>query len=398
MNSTKPRVAIVATRMDVGGVPDHLLTLIAELKPDYDVTLVTGEVDRFNDAALEALDIPVIRIGAFRRLPDIAQDPRLIASLARIFREGRYDIVHTHMSKAALAGAIAARMVRPRPKLVNTAHNLGSIALTGRVSRWAYSQYDRLLLGQLTDKVIVVSTAIHEKVRGLGIVPDHKLHAIQNGIVTSRFAERGPGADAVRAEFGIGPDDVMIVALARLVWFKGVDMLVDAMEILSRTHPNAKAVVCGDGVLREKLELRARSKGVERQILFAGVRRDIPDMLSAADIFALPSVSEGLPIAILEAMAAGLPLVCTAVDGIPEVVLDGKVGLLSRPRDPETFASNLARLIDDPAMRRRMGDAARDRVNAAFTAERMARQTSAIYQELLDDVADEPAAARRSAV
>jgi glycosyltransferase involved in cell wall biosynthesis len=379
----RPKVAMVATRMDVGGVPDHLLTLIHELKPRFDITLVTGDVDRFNGTALADLAIPVIRLDSFRRLPDLLRDPRLVLQLARIFREGRYDIVHTHMSKAALAGALAARLVWPRPRLVNTAHNLGSIALNQPVLRWAYSQYDRLLLGGMTDKVIVVSDAIHEKVKDLGIIPPSRLHSIQNGIHTAKFAVEGDASRRVREEFGIAPEDVMIVTLARLVWFKGVDMLIDATEILGATHPNAKVVICGDGVLREKLEARARAKGLDGRFFFAGIRRDIPEVLAAADIFALPSVSEGLPIAILEAMAAGLPLVCTAVDGVPEVVLHEKVGLLSPARDPAAFAKNLAALVADPAKRETFGNAARDRVQTAFSADRMARQTAAVYEDML---------------
>lgn len=393
----RPKIAMVATRMDVGGVPDHLLTLIAELKPDHDVTLVTGDVDAFNATALADLAIPVIRLRSFRRLPDLMRDPGLVLALARIFRQGRYDIVHTHMSKAALAGALAARLVRPRPKLVNTAHNLGSIALSQPFARWTYSQYDRLLLGRMTDRVIVVSEAIHDKVRGLGIIPPGKLHAIQNGIHTARFRVAPDRARAVREELSIGPDEVMVVTLARLVWFKGVDMLIDAMEILLRSHPKVRAVICGDGVLRPKLEARVHEKGLGAHIHFAGVRRDVPDVLAAADVFALPSVSEGLPIAILEAMAAGLPLVCTAVDGVPEVVLHGEVGLLSPPRDPAAFAANLAALVDDPARRRAYGEAALHRVNTTFSADRMARQTAALYAGLLHPAPAPGAAAGRKA-
>jgi glycosyltransferase involved in cell wall biosynthesis len=383
MSPARPRIAQIVTRMDVGGVPDHVLTLIGELRHDHNITLVTGEVDAYNAAALDALGIEVIRLPAFRRLPDPTRDAKLVMALARLMRERRFDLVHTHMSKAALAGAVAARLVRPRPRLVNTAHILGSIALSNPMMRRLFGVYDRLLLGGATDAVIVVSEAIRERAIGLGVIPPARLHAVQNGILTDRFAVGPAEAAARRAEFGAGREDTLAVTVARLVPWKGIDLLIDALAILAPRRPQLRAVVVGDGPLRAELEGRAAARGMARQLIFAGVRRDVPEILSAADIFVLPSVAEGMPIAVLEAMSAGLPVVATAVDGVPEVVLEDEVGLLVRTRDPAEFAGRLDALVVDPEKRRRLGASARRRVETAFSARRMAENTAEVYRTLL---------------
>lgn len=396
MSLKRPRIAQIVTRMDVGGVPDHVLTQIGELKRDHDITLVTGEVDDHNAAALDALGIEVVRLAAFRRLPDPTRDAKLVLALARLMRERRFDIVHTHMSKAALAGALAARLVRPRPRLVNTAHILGSIALANPMARRIFGVYDRLLLGGATDAVIVVSEAIRDKAIRLGVIPPARLHAVQNGILTDRFSVDPAQAAARRAEFGAGPEDTLAVAVARLVPWKGIEMLIDAVAILAPSRPRLRVVVVGDGPLRAELEQRAAARGVGGQLTFAGMRRDVPEILAAADVFVLPSIAEGMPIAVLEAMAAGLPIVATAVDGVPEVVLDGEVGLLARTREPAEFAERLDALVADPERRRHLGESARRRVETVFSARRTAENTAKVYRSLLSAgrAEIEPAAGR----
>ncbi len=383
MTLRRPRLGLIVTRMDVGGVPDHVVTLIGELKDEFEITLLTGSIDEHNSAALSEHGITAVVLPSFRRLPDPFRDIRLLRDLMREIRVRQFDVVHTHMSKAALAGTIAARLVRPRPRIVNTAHILGSIALTKPVPHWLFRQYDGLLLGRGTDAVIVVSEAIRSQALGLRIIPPDKLVAVQNGILPERFQVSREAAATVRAALGAEPDDVLVVNVARLVAFKGIEMLIDALALALPRQPRLRAAIVGDGVLRAELTERARARGIENRVMFTGVRRDVPEILAAADIFALPSICEGMPIAVLEAMAAGLPVLATAVDGIPEVVIDGEAGLLSPPRDAAAFAQRLEALAADPALRHRLGAAARHRVETTFSAGRMARNTAAIYHDLI---------------
>jgi glycosyltransferase involved in cell wall biosynthesis len=319
----------------------------------------------------------------FARLPEPGRDLRLVRSLAALMRERRFDVVHTHMSKAALAGAVAARLVRPRPMLVNTAHNLGSIALSQPMLRRLFRLYDRALLGGATDAVIVVSEAIRQEVLRLGVVDAARLHAVPNGTLTGRFGAHPAEAAARRAELGAAPEDTLVVTVARLVWFKGLETLIDAAARLAPAWPRLRLAVVGDGPLRAALEQRVAERGLTGRVIFTGERADVPEILAAADIFALSSVSEGMPISILEAMAARLPVVATAVGGIPELVGAGETGLLAPARDAEAFAAALETLVASPALRRQYGDAGRNRLDREFSASAMVQRTAAIYGVLL---------------
>lgn len=377
-----PKLAFIVTRLDVGGVPDHIVTLIGELKNQFAITVITGSIDAHNKQALDALGIEYVIVPTFRRLPDF-RDLKLVFDLARLIRVRGFDIVHTHTSKAALVGTLAAQLVRPRPRIVNTAHILGTMAIKTGPMHWVFRTYDRVLLGKGTDAVIVVSEAIRQEAQRLRLIPDERLHAIQNGIRTERFDVSADRADAVRKGLGITLDQIMVVNVARIAPFKALHILVQAAAILAPDFPDLRVVIVGDGPLRAEMEQLVNMLGVGDTVRFAGVRRDIPDVLAAADIFALSSSCEGLPIAILEAMAAGLPIVSTAVDGIPEVVLEGEVGLLCPPQDAQALADKLRRVIENPTLRQKMGEAARLRVNTVFSAQRMAAKTASLYLALV---------------
>ncbi len=174
-------------------------------------------------------------------------------------------------------------------------------------------------------------------------------------------------------------------------------MLIDALALLAPSRSNLRTVIVGDGPLRKALEERAIERQVADRVIFAGLRRDVPAILAAADIFALPSIAEGMPIAILEAMAAGLPIVSTAIDGVPEVVLENEVGLLVNTREPADFAARLDALVVDRDRRRRLGAAGRERVETVFSARRMAQNTARIYRDLLGARADAMPLAEQSA-
>lgn len=382
----KPRVAQVVTRMDVGGVPDHVLTLTRGLIGGHDVTLICGAIDPRHAAALAAMGVEVV-MAPFSRLPDPLRDLRAVRALRALMIERRFDIIHTHMSKAALAGVVAARLVRPsaaRPLVVNTAHNLGSIALSHPLLRRAFRIYDRMLLGNSCDAVIVVSERLRAQALALGLVPPHRLFAIPNGIALERFAPDQAQSAAQRAALNVSPGQTLIVTVARLVWFKGLDVLIDALALLAPRQPGARLAIVGAGPLRADLERRAQALGVGDRVTFTGERRDVPQLLAAADVFALTSVSEGMPISILEAMASGLPVAATDVGGVGELVQDGETGLLTRPRDPAAFAAALESLSADPALRERMGARGRARAEAEFTGSAMTDRTAALYAQALE--------------
>jgi glycosyltransferase involved in cell wall biosynthesis len=180
--------------------------------------------------------------------------------------------------------------------------------------------------------------------------------------------EQGSAARAkeLRAELGLGADHVVVGSVSRLVWPKGLDALLAAASRLAERLDHVRVLLVGDGPLRQRLEAQTRRLGIEGRVVFAGRRSDVPDLLEMMDIHAAPSVTEGFPMAVLEAMHAGVPSVATAVGGHPEMIVDGETGFLTAPGDVEALADRLARLACDPAARNAMGAAARARARQAF--------------------------------
>ena len=167
--------------------------------------------------------------------------------------------------------------------------------------------------------------------------------------------------------------------MARLVWFKGLHILIAAMPNILKAKPNTTLIIIGDGPLRADLETQARDLKVDQNVLFLGERSDVIELLSVLDIFVLPSVSEGMPITILEAMVAAKPVVATKVGGIPELIRDGETGFLVPSDEPVSLALATIKLLGDPALRQKMGELAKQRVKNEFSATKMLENTLPAY-------------------
>jgi glycosyltransferase involved in cell wall biosynthesis len=236
-----------------------------------------------------------------------------------------------------------------RPVLVMTRH--------GEADRTSA----RLVAAPITDGIIACSTRVRDAFRARHPrYPSRRLIVIENGVDTS---SRAPVADALASVRK--PGHRVVVTVARLDPVKDLGTMIRALATLG--DRKVQLVLVGDGPTREELTALTRDLGLEERVTFLGFRRDVADILRAADVFALSSISEGMPLAALEAMAAGLPVVATAVGGTPEVVRDGVTGLLVPARDPNAFGAALARVLDDDALRASMGAASRARVEASFS-------------------------------
>lgn len=381
------RLLLVVTRMDVGGVPGHVLTVLDGLcGRGYHVTLACAECHSDHRAALQRMGVRLVQLPMKRLLSPLA-DVRALAALVRLIRRERFQVVHTHMSKGALLGGIAAR-IADAPVVVNTAHNLGAIAMPRAWVRALFRVYDRWLLGTTTDAVITVTERVRDAVVAQRILPAARVHAIANGIVAApraSEAQRQQARRALRREIGAADDAPVIGCVARLVWFKGLDTLVDALPAVLRVCPDVQVAVAGDGPLRAELAARAAALGVADRLHLLGERNDVPQLLRGFDLFVLPSVSEGMPLTILEAMGAGLPVVATAVGGVPELMVAAETGLLVPPGDAVALALALLRLLRDAPLRRRMGDNGRRRLLSDFSADAMVAATDALLRRLLHD-------------
>jgi glycosyltransferase involved in cell wall biosynthesis len=307
---------------------------------------------------------------------------RALVSLYHLIRDGGFDIVHTHMSKAALIGGFAAWLAEA-PVKVNTAHNLGCLAMPWVWLRALFWLYEKILLTLTTDAVVTVSRQVRDTLLRKRLLSADRVFAIPNGI---------PGAPKIRgveararliAEIGRQDATFIVGSVARLVWFKGLHLLVEAAASIVKAHPNSVFVIVGDGPLRTELERQAESLGVAGQFVFMGERQNVLEILHGLDLFVLPSVSEGMPVTILEAMAAAVPVVATIAGGIPELVSDGATGLLVPPHDPNALAAAILNLLQDPARRAAMGAAGRERVARQFSADTMVSATDQLFRQLL---------------
>ena len=375
------RVAQVVTRMDVGGVPDHIMTLVRGLNDTVDITIVCNAIDPQHQRELDALGIPITLL-PMQRLLAPRGDIRGLAGLVRLFRREKFDVVHTHMSKAALLGGIASKWAGV-PVTINTAHNLGSLAMPSAIMRGMFRVYDTTLLRLTTDAVITVSDRVRDGILSKRIVAAGKITAIHNGIDIMRFDVDPTLSRVIRQEFARADSDVLVITVARLVWFKGLKTLIASAAEVLRTCPQARFVIVGDGPQREELTKQADDLGIGDRVHFAGERRDVPGLLAASDIFVLSSVSEGLPVSILEAMASAVPVVASNVGGIPELVDDGRTGIIVPAQDVKALAAAVGRLVSKPEQRSAMGAAGRARAQKHFSTHQMVERTAALYERLM---------------
>lgn len=369
----------LVTRLDTGGVPEQVLTLLEGLaQPEYAITVICREVsDRYRQR-LEAIGARVILLKMHRLLHP--SDVLAALHLYRLLRQLKCDILHTHTSKAALLGGIIGMAARV-PVRVNTAHNLGCLALPQAVLRGLFWLYDKCLFTTMQG-IITVSSRIRDRIVQMRVLPDSKAFAIPNGINPQPFTPNPQLRNAMRAELGIGEDELAIGCVARLVWFKGLDSLVAALPQVTAAR-KVRCWIVGEGPLKQALQEQAAQLGVADKLCFLGERSDIPALLNAFDVFVLPSVSEGMPITILEAMAAAKPVVATDVGGVGEMFEPGISGLLVPPRQPQALADALNRLLADDTFRAQVATAARARIDTYFTQQTMVAATDRLYRHLL---------------
>jgi glycosyltransferase involved in cell wall biosynthesis len=348
------RIAHVVSSLQVGGAETIAIRLaIAQREQGHHVSIVAltgGPLE----AACAAAQLPV------HILPG-RSGARRAAGAALHFARRRCDVVNTHNPSAHRVG-LAARLMG-FPVLALTMH--------GEVSR----SYQRLLGSPLADGVIACSSRVAETFFAWHPGFDRRrLVVVENGVALPERSVAGDALATVRR-----PGHRVVVCVARLDPLKDLGNLIRA--VAAQKHPT-QLVVVGDGEEREKLEALAHHTGARDRVAFLGFRSDVAALLAAADLFALSSRTEGLSIAVLEAMAAGLPVVATAVGGTPDLVVPERTGLLVPPGDPVALGAAISRLLDDRARCTAFGAAGRERVLARFSLNAMARNYLEVYREL----------------
>ncbi|MFB3818413.1 MAG: glycosyltransferase family 4 protein [Candidatus Methylomirabilales bacterium] len=378
------RIARVITRLNIGGPAWHAILLAAGLDPGrFSTTLIAGSVGPaegdFGEVARARGVEPVI-------IPELARPIRpqrdLIAlwKLVRCFRRLRPDIVHTHTAKAGTLGRLAGRMARV-PRLVHTFH--GHV-LDGYFSPLAARTFLAVERGlaRRTDRLVAVSPRLREALLRMGIGRPEQVEAIPLGLDLDRFAAVRRNSLPVRRDLRLPPDARLLAIVGRLVPIKDHPTLFAA---LGRLDPGVHLLVVGDGGSRGALEALVRGLGLSDRVHFLGWRQDLDVILSGTDVVVSCSINEGTPVALIEAMAAGVPVVSTDVGGVGDLVVPERTGWLVPPGDPAALASALREVLAAPALAAARAEAARRFVLERHTAERLIRHMTAFYERLTEE-------------
>lgn len=372
------RVLQLITSLDRGGAENHLLALLTHADRqafEIETAVLVGEgelVPVFRQAG-----IPVHLLHAGSRL-----DPRALNRLVAILREGNFDILHSHLFRADIyAGLAVARLGERRPLLVSTRHNDDRFFLNPFVGIVHY------VVSARQDLIIAISDHIARFTVARGVRHPARVRRVYHGIEPplERALERE--GQRIRRELGIDSDAFLVGNVGRLAPQKGQRHLIAAMPLLLERVPGAHAIIAGGGDLEDYFRDLARELGVADRVHVLGPRRDVPALMHAMDVFAMPSIWEGFGLVLLEAMAAGRPIVASRVATIPEVVADGETGVLVPAGDPLALADALADLARQPALAQRMGAAGRERLRRSFSIEKMVGDTELLYRELVEPTA-----------
>jgi glycosyltransferase involved in cell wall biosynthesis len=357
-----------------GGAEEHILTLIRGLeRKQFRLHLVCSpEV-----AEAVRTDVPA----DVELLPLLYPAPTHGAGatqLGRWIRARRIQVLHSHLFISSLCASPVGWMCRV-PLIVETPH-VRELWRRG----WKANNFtiDRMA-GRFVDRYIAVSYAnarylVEEK--GL---PEKKVRVIQNGSDLSRFNPAHVAPPGMREELGFAPGDPVMLVAARLEPQKGHTVLLNAMPEILREFPNARVVCVGDGVLRAELEHQSQQLGLQSNVRFLGFQSNVTDWLALCDFTVLPSFYEGLPLVAVESLAAGRTMVATAVDGTPEVVVNGRTGITVPAGDPAALAAAICSMLRSPALRQRMAEQGRAYVLERFSQERQVRETAEFYLETL---------------
>jgi len=380
----------VIARLNMGGPALHVAYLSAGLRPrGYETMLVAGEVGRGEDSmayVAEELGVPVTTLPHLHREISPVRDLLATFRLARIMREQRPHILHTHTAKAGAIGRIAALLAGRRrpPIVVHTFHGHVLRGYFGRFRTGVFRWLERLL-APIADALIAVSPEVRDDLVALGVAPASKFAVIRLGIrLDDRVAAGYAAREDTRRVMGIADGRFVVGWIGRMTGVKRADDVLRAFKLLREGEVDACLCMVGDGPDRARVEALADELGVVRDCLFPGYQEQVGPFFAAFDVFVLPSGNEGTPVTAIEALASGRPVVATRVGGVPDVVRDGEDGFLVEPGAVEELAERLARLAGDPELRASMGTAGRARVLPRYSVDRLIDDVDGLYRELLE--------------
>ena len=359
----------------IGGVQRQLLSLIREYDKELFNPIVCcfgpkeelgKEIEKLN------LDFIALNINRYHKF-----SPAIMIKLYQLMKKRNIHIVRTHKYRAGLYGRIAAFFARI-PVVITSIH--GNYRKDLRLERKIANR----TLSRVTDRIVAVSESIKEDIIKYDKIEPSRVIVIHNGVDISKFNPEGKFHD-IRKEFVIAGSDVVMGFVGRLVPAKGLEYLIDAFSLLEKEMKNIKLLIVGQGSLLDGLRNRAQKYGINGSVIFTGKRHDIPDIVSGIDIFVMPSLAEGLPNSLLEAMAMCKPIIATSVGGIPEIIKNEINGLLVPPKNAESLVTAIKTLLTNRHLAAKIGQKARNYVEKNLSIQVTARKWESLYISLLKE-------------
>lgn len=379
MNSNQPaRVMLVIARMNVGGPAVLVADLMRKLDSSkFEVRLVTGyceenESDYLNEVAT---DLKAVRIPGFGRSISIKNDLKTFFLLMREIRRFKPDVVHTHTAKAGFLGRVAAFIARPSAKRIHTFHGHLLNGYFGSRKVQIVASLEKVL-GLITYKFVAIGNVVKNDLVRVGIAKHSKFEVIYPGL---QNLDLYPKLSA-RKILGLDPKKIYLVYVGRLTQIKRPDRLIDLGHSIKASYPTAHLIIAGAGELLEDLTVKSESESLP--ITFLGWRNDINIILSASDIAVLCSDNEGIPLTLIQASQAGLPIVSTYVGSVSDIVLDGVNGLLTEISSKGLF-EGVSALLNDPDLGHRFGKAGQERAREFFSSREMVERHQNLYSQSL---------------
>lgn len=378
------RVMRLFSRLNVGGPSLHVVHLTAGLRPlGYETLLVVGREGPREGNLLDwaqARGVECLQLAGLGREIQPWSDARSLVEIYRLMRRFRPTIVHTHTAKAGLVGRVAARLARV-PVRVHTFHGHVLRGYFGPLRSYAFGLIERGL-AHSSSAIVAVSEAVKSDLVALRVAPAPRIRVIPLGLDLEPLAGSLPRG-ALRGPAGVPADAPLVGCVGRLAAVKDLDTFLAAAARVRRERPEARFALVGDGEERSRLEHLCRDAGLSEVVHFHGWQRDMAQVYGDLDLVVNSSRNEGTPVALIEALAAGRPVVATRVGGTPDLLGEGRRGLLVAPGDPQALAQAMLDVLARPAEAQARADAGRAYVLAHHTTQRLVRDVDRLYRELL---------------
>jgi glycosyltransferase involved in cell wall biosynthesis len=374
------------TRLIVGGAQETVMYIAALMDKDrFQVDVLSGPQTGSEGSLIEELrtrGIPLTILPDMVRQISLLHDPLALLKMTRLIQANRYTVVHTNSSKAGIIGRVAAR-IAGTPIIVHTVHGW---SFHDHMDPWLKKIYTTLerFAASFTDALVVVTDRDIDKGLQEGIGRPEQYHLIRSAIPLDEFDPQRVSRETVRKELGIPLDAPVLGNVGRFSVQKNPLDWVKVAALVAKEMPECHFLLVGDGPLRLQVETLIAENNLNGQTIHTGLRRDVPEMLSAIDVFLLTSLWEGLPRVIPQAMAMQVPVVANHVDGSAEAIIHGETGCLCAPGDLDDLAANCLLLLQDENLRTEMGKKGRFYAIQEFDVHRMVSQLTTLYEDLLE--------------